>query len=161
MADNMTSDWIPPVDFYFLVNFQNMNGVKFRASFSEVDGMGWNFSTESKTTDSNGKLQMPTGISYSRLTLKRPLEPLTEDFSKWINNCTMIMLLSGGTGSVEKNKACDVIIKLLDKSGQPLAAWSCNHAYPVKYTVGSLDAGRSGLIMETVELVYNRLERLK
>lgn len=161
MADNAASGWTPPVDFYFLVDFQNMNGQRFQTSFSEVDGMGWNFSTESKTTGSNEELQMPTGISFTKLTLKRPLQPLSEAFTKWINNCAAIMFLPGGTGGVTKRKACDVVVKLLDKSGQPLAAWSCNHAYPVRYTVGGLKADRSGLAIETVELVYNRLERLK
>ena len=72
-----------------------------------------------------------------------------------------MMFLSGGSDGVKKRKACDVVIKLLDYSGHPLAAWSCNHAYPVKYSVGGLNAERSGLVIETVELVYNRLERLQ
>lgn len=71
-----------------------------------------------------------------------------------------MVFLSGNAGAAKK-RACDVVIKLLNKDVQPLAAWSCNHAYPVKYEVNGLDAGRSGLAMETIELVYNRLERIR
>lgn len=160
MADNKVSDWAPPVAFYFLVEFQTMSGQRFQTSFSEVNGIGWHFSTEPKMTDANEKLQMPTGVSYSNLTLKRSLDVTGDMFYNWIQNCLKMVFLSGNAGAAKK-RACDVVIKLLNKDGQPLAAWSCNHAYPVKYDVSGLDAGRSGLAMETVELVYNRLERIK
>ncbi|MCF2738665.1 phage tail protein [Phocaeicola barnesiae] len=160
MAGNTTSEWNPPVEFYFLVEFQSMSGQRFHASFSEVNGIGWHFSTEAKTTDSNEKLQMPTGVSYPSLTLKRALDTSGDDFYNWIQNCLKMVFLSGNAGAAKK-RACDVVIKLLNKDGQPLAAWSCNHAYPVKYEVNGLDAGRSGLAMETIELVYNRLERIR
>ena len=159
MAGNATSDWKPPFEFYFLVDFQNMNGQRFQASFSEVNGIGWSFSTASKTTDSNEKLQMPTGISYPNLTLKRALDTSGDEFYNWIQNCLKMIFMSGSTGAAKK-KACDVVIKLLNKEGRPVAAWSCNYAYPIKYSVSGLDAGRSGLAMETIELVYNRIERV-
>lgn len=160
MAGNTTSEWNLPVEFYFLVEFQSMSGQRFQASFSEVNGIGWHFPTEAKTTDSNEKLQMPMGISFPNLTLKRALDTSGDKFYNWIQNCLKMIFLSGNAGAAKK-RACDVVIKLLNKDGQPLAAWSCNHAYPVKYEVSGLDAGRSGLAMETIELVYNRLERIR
>lgn len=160
MAGDTKSDWIPPVEFYFSVEFQNMNGQRFQASFSEVNGIGWRFSTEPKPIDSNEKLKMPIGLSYSNLVLKRPLDVSGDQFYGWIQNCLKLVFLSGNAKAAEK-KNYDVVIKLLNKEGQPLAAWACNHAYPVKYDVSGLDAGRSGLAMETIELVYNRLERIK
>lgn len=160
MAESATSNWELPVEFYFLIDFQNMNGQRFQASFSEVDGIGWNFSIESKKTDGNKELQMPTGISYPNLTLKRSLDVTGDSFQNWIQNCLKMTFLTGNVRAAGK-KAHDVVIKLLNKDGQPLAAWSCNHAYPVKYSVSKLDAGNSGLAMETIELMYNRLERIR
>lgn len=160
MAANKVSDWTLPVEFYFLVEFQTMSGQRFQASFSEVSGIGWNFSTEPKMTDANEKLQMPTAVTYPNLILKRSLDVTGDMFYNWIQDCLKMVFLSGNVGAAKK-RVCDVVIKLLNKDGQPLAAWSCSHAYPVKYDVSGWDAGRNGLAMETIELVYNRLERIR
>ena len=40
MAGNAASDWLPPVEFYFRVDFQNMNGQMFKTSFAEVRASG-------------------------------------------------------------------------------------------------------------------------
>lgn len=39
----MTSEWDPPMEFYFPVEFQNMSGQRVQASFSEVNGIGRHF----------------------------------------------------------------------------------------------------------------------
>lgn len=160
MSDNTESSWIPPVEFYFRVDFQNQNGLKFQASFGEVSGIGWNFSTISRKTSENEKIQLPNSLNYSNIILKRPVAPLSEAFAKWVNSCLSLMILSGSNDNWIKKKSCDVIIKLLDCAGKPLAAWACYHAYPVKYTIGGLNAANSGLVMETLEMTYNRLERV-
>lgn len=131
----------------------------FQASFAEVSGIGWNFITEEKTGNENQKQKMLQGISYGNITLKRPVASLDDPFSKWVNSCLTLMLLSGSKGWIRK-KACDVIIKLLDANGKPLVGWACYYAYPMKYDVSSLNAEKSGLAMETVILTYNRLERV-
>lgn len=160
MPDNSGPDWILPVEFHFRVDFQNQNGQKFQASFGEVSGIGWNFSTTSQKSDESTNISLPVRLNYGNITLKRPLAPLSESFAKWVNSCLSLMILPGNGDSWIKRKACDVIIKLLDKDGKPLAGWACYHAFPVKYTVGGFNAANSGLVMETVEIVYNRLERV-
>ena len=154
------SNWRYPVGFYFLVDFQNLNGVKFQASFFEVDGIGWTVNTDKKNTNSNGALNMPTNMTYDNITFKCPVSPLSDDFSKWVNDCANTMSELGGGGKILRNITCDVIIKLLDESGQPLSAWACNHAYPVSYKLGTLNAAKSDLAMETITLAYNHLERI-
>ena len=158
--NDVASDWTPPVEFYFRVDFQNQNGQKFQASFGEVSGIGWSFSTTPQKTAENEKIQLPQGLNYSNITLKRPVAPLSEDFAKWVNSCLSLTILSGSNDNWIKKKSCDVIIKLLDNSGKPLAAWACYHSYPVKYSIGGLNAANSGLVMETLEITYNRLERV-
>ena len=161
MAGNSpTIHWDPPVEFYFLIDFQTMSGQRFQSPFSEVNGIGWSISTEEKPTDTNGRLQMPTGMSYPHLVLKRALGVSDDEFYNWTQNCLKLIFLSGNASAVKK-RACDIVIKLLNKDGNPLAAWACDHAYPIKYTVSGLNAERSGLVTETIELVYNRLERVR
>lgn len=161
MVGNKASGWNPPVEFYFLVDFQSDSGQRFQASFTEVNGIGWNMSTKTRITDSNGKLLIPTSMSYPNLILKRPLDTSGDEFYHWLQDGLKKMFLRPLTKKNYYRKTCDVVIKLLGKDGQPLAAWSCDHAYPIKYNVSGLDAGRSGLVMETAELVYNRLERIR
>ncbi len=160
MPNNM-SDWVYPVDYYFLVDFQNMYGLKFQASFFEVSNIGWRINTEEKVTDSNEAILMPKNISPQKVSLKRPVSPISDDLASWVNRCATMMYLPGGSSGVYYKKACDVVIKLLDKSGNPIAAWSCNHAYPVSYSLSALKSDSSGLTIETIELAYNRLERIK
>lgn len=160
MADNATSDWTLPVSFYFSVEFQNMNGQRFQASFSEVSGLGWNYTTTTKETNPAGKKEIITAITHPNLILKRPLDTTGDEFSTWVKNFMRAMLVSNSDSGVKKHKACDVVIKLLDSNSKPLAAWSCNHAYPIKIEVSGFDSGRAELAMETIELVHNRLERV-
>ena len=70
MTNNM-SDWVYPVDYYFLVDFQNMYGLKFQASFFEVSNIGWTINTEEKVTDSNECMLIPKNISNQKVSLKR------------------------------------------------------------------------------------------
>ena len=92
--------------------------------------------------------------------LKRPLTAVSEDFSTWLNNCVKMLAFPSGGSSMMKNRALDVVIKLLDKGGQPRAAWSLNHAYPSEYSLGALKAGESGLAIETIKLCYATIERI-
>lgn len=160
MADNPTSDWSLPVSFYFSVEFQNMNGQRFQASFSEVSGLGWNYTTTTKETDSAEKQEIITAITHPNLILKRPLDTTRDEFSAWVRNFMRAMLVTNFNSGVKKHKVCDVVIKLLDSNGKPVAAWSCNQAYPIKFEVSGFNSGRAELAMETIELVHNRIERV-
>lgn len=155
-----SKSWIPPVEFYFQVDFQKPGGPNFRASFLEVSGLGWSFGVRKKSDNEGGQQSIPTRISYNNVTFKRPVGPLSASFGKWVNNCFNYMLFKHAKEDMKKIEAYDVIIKLLDKEGAPVAAWACYHAYPVKYTVGGFNSQNSGLAIETVDLAFNRLERI-
>ncbi len=55
----------------------------------------------------------------------------------------------------------DVVIHLLDENSDPKASWQCVRAYPMKWTLGAFDSGKSELAMETIELAYAYSERIK
>ena len=44
----------------------------------------------------------------------------------------------------------DLVIKLLDLKGKPLAGWLCRHAYPIKWQLEALDSVGSALSCETI-----------
>jgi phage tail-like protein len=59
----------------------------------------------------------------------------------------------------DRNVFRTVEVTLLDEAGQgPVAQWRLRHAWPTKWTVSPLDARASEIVVETVELVTERLE---
>lgn len=152
MQDN---NWAPPVEFYFQVQF-HLGSQRFTASFQEVSGLEQELKLQelSQAGDDGVKIRLPKEVVHGNITLKRALEPLTEDISNWVNKC--FNYATNGFIS-----PCNMVISLMDSGGKSVACWSCNHAFPIKWNLGTLDAQRSGLAIETMTITYNRLERKK
>ena len=102
MADSPASQsaakWIPPVAFYFQVNFQRMGGPNFRASFLEAGGLSWDLGKK-VYRGNNGSFQaVPTGLTYpTNMTLKRPLGPMSGSLAKWLKSAMTLFLPQGKT----------------------------------------------------------------
>jgi phage tail-like protein len=143
-----------PVSFYFLVTFQNSKGVIFQTSFSEVRGIGWKLQTKEDRLFGL-KVKMPDQMTQNELVLVRPITALSDDFSDWVDKCSLKLAFRNGNDNMIGVKACDVVVKLMDHNGEPRASWSFYHAYPVDYSLGNLKASESGLAMETITLTYN------
>lgn len=152
--DNAASDWTLPVNFYFLVDFQSKFD-HFQTSFMEVSGLEMRLKSNKKKNDSNVDVNMPTGISYGKITLKRAVPTSNNDiFTQWAYKCL----------KADKEKmivSYDMIIKILDQEGKPVVGWNCSHAYPLKWSLGDLNAQKSDLVMETVVMGCNRIDRIK
>ena len=158
MADNK-SGWDFPVDFYFQIEFQNLNEKGFKASFQEVEGLGFSIEYKNVNNNSNDFVKIPTVSKCGSLTLKRPLTPLSEDLNNWIHK-TKSMLTLPRSEIIGKSWTCDIVVKLLDIDGSPLAAWSLERAVPTSYTLGTLNSSGNGLAMETIVLDYSNIERV-
>lgn len=153
MADNTASNWAPPVSFYFLVDFQS-KGDRFQTSFSEVSGLNIQLNTCNTPNGTDVWVKMPGSLHYGDIILKRHSTSLMKDkFTQWVARC----LKTDRDGYI---KPYDVIVKLLDKDGQPLDSWQCSHAYPIRWELNGLDSGKNGLAMETVTLTCNRIDRV-
>lgn len=148
------ADWTFPVQFYFRVDFQR-GKEHFQTSFMEVAGLDMQMQTTERPGDVMARVQVPNGLSHGNITLKRPLMPLSDSFSEWMNGCFSFMERQS-----RQVKAFDMVIKLLDKEGKPLAGWLCSHAYPVRWNLAGLDAIKSGLAKESIVLACNRLKRI-
>lgn len=151
MTGNAASDWALPVTFYFRVEFQSKFD-RFQTSFTEVSGLDMQLTGNDKLTDTGIFVTMPGGVKYGKITLKRPIQD--DPFRKWIYECL----------KADKGKRMipyDMIIKLLDKDGNPLAAWNCSHAYPTQWTLSGLASDKSALAMETVVMGCNRIDYVK
>lgn len=163
MPDNITEDWTPPVSFYFLVEFQRMGGPIFSVSFKEVSGLGWEFTLDSKVDNSTSKTDVPKSLRFNHVELKYPVSDKSEAFQKWLAKCFgMFEEANDSEGAIKgKIPTYDMVIKLLDKEGTPIAAWNCYHAYPIKWSLGGLDGESSKLAMETVTMTFASIRRIQ
>ena len=56
-------------------------------------------------------------------------------------------------------KPSDVLISLLNESGDPVAVWQVIQAYPVKWNVSNFNANSNTIAIETIEFAYQYFER--
>lgn len=153
MSENATINPKYPVGFNFLVEFQSKRE-RFQASFSQVSGLHMQFQTSSRSADTRAWIKLPHSLTYGNITLKRVVEVNVQDkFTKWINT-------NFNADTDDYIKVFDVIIKLLDENGMPLAAWQCAAAFPTDWSLSTLESEKSILAMETVVLTCNRIGRL-
>lgn len=59
---------------------------------------------------------------------------------------------------VAARKSCSLVMYNYD--GKPVARYHCEHAWPAKIEIGALKAGASEVLMETVTIVCERIQRV-
>lgn len=140
------STWAPPMAFYFKVNFQG--GVQCTIPFSEVSGLDikWEIDKNKET----GQRYL-TKTTHPDLTLKRALAPLSDSFSKWVKDCFDVNKIPV--------KCCNIIISLINEKKEIVASWTCFNAYPKEWSISTFNAMEGKLVMETLVLDYDFLER--
>lgn len=143
--------WNPPVLYHFSVEFQwSETKDKASASFAEVDGLSQELVLEKE----NGNKELPGEVKVTDITLKRAIEPINEKITVWVKNT--FRFLYGA-----RIKPCTLLISLLDENNEIVARWVCDRAFPVKWTVGPLNASESKIAVETITLRYKSLRRSK
>jgi phage tail-like protein len=94
--------------------------------------------------------KLPERVQYENLVLERGLavgSPLVIEF-----NAAM---------SLFKFTPSNVLVSLLDEAGIPISSWLFMNAYPVKWTVSNLDADSNTVVIETLELSYQRMQTIR
>ena len=144
----------PPLGFRFGVLFFAL-GTKpnpLDILFQKVSGLG--ATVETYPVDEGGQnlytQLLPKKIQYNNLVLERGLvlgSPLVIEF-----NATM---------SLFTFKPSNVLVNLLDHTRIPIASWLCIKAYPVKWSVSDLDANANAVVVEHMELVYQRMQAIR
>lgn len=121
-----------PVD----IQFQKVSGLGSAAETQMVAEGGQNFYTQA----------LPRKIKYENLVLERGMvvgSPLVLEF-----NAAM---------SLFQFNPSNVLVTLLDAACVPLAAWLCMKAYPVKWSVSGLDANSNSVLIEHMELTFQKM----
>ena len=160
MAENngKVDDFYQTVNFHFMVefDFSNLKSEGFEKitadlRFQSVAGLDSSLETETIKEGGENRFEhvIPIRRKYGPLTLKRGLMKTTDStVSKWLKKAfddeVVIPLPT-------------VDVSLLDHDHASLMHWTLNNVWPRSWKIGELNAERGEVLIETLELNYNRL----
>ena len=138
----------PPTAFHFAVRFAG-EGKDVDSSFQEVSGIGPEMEVEAYSEGGENRFQhqLPKGVKFQRLALKRGVMPSDSKLAKWCRDT-----LEGGLAVALKPG--DIEVHLLDGEGKTIRQWSFANAFPVHWTVDPFVSSRNELAIEKIELAY-------
>ncbi len=137
------------VGFLFRVSVDN--GEEIDARFQSVSGLEVQFETETFKEGGENRFEhvLPVRKKYPDLVLKRGLvspgglSKLTEWFNTTFDDTLHIV-------------PWNLDIELLNEEQKPIMKWRIIHAWPKNWKIGELNAEKSEVLIETLELSYNR-----
>ena len=135
---------------FFFVGGLIPNPIDIR--FQRVSGLGATVALKSHSEGGQNLYthRFPESIGYQNLVLERSaalISPLDIEFN--------IAL------SLFKFAASNTLVTLFDDSGAPTAAWMFLNTYPVRWATSDLDAKQNGIVIDTMELAYTRMQILR
>ena len=112
----------------------------------EVSGFGSEIQTEDLSEGGQNlyAYKLPKPVKYKNLVIKKALPRDTSAFVKWAEDALKLF----------KFNFRDVTVSLLGEDHKPVKSWSYVDAYPIKYSLGDLNATTNQLVIETLELAY-------
>lgn len=143
------------VGFHFSVEFNLGGDNKVDVRFQSVTGLDSSFDTETIKEGGENRFEhvVPGRRKYGPLVLKRGLlGPNTSGVSAWLKR-TFDNEQPDETFEVLPS----VTINLLGEDHQALLYWTVNNVWPRSLKIGELNAERGEVLIETLELNYNRL----
>jgi len=136
----------PLAGFHFLVTFMGVDGQTANdISFQEVSGLTFELETEEVKEGGENRFshKLPMPAKYSNLVLKRGTMRNT-GLLKWFKNAIQNFQF----------KPVTLNVALLNENHEPVMSWNFVNAYPVKWSVSDLDAGKNEVMIDTLELSY-------
>lgn len=140
------------VGFHFMVTFHNLPNVKREdVQFQSVTGLDVEFETDNWKEGGENRFthELPGRSKFSSsLTLKRGLiKPKESGITDW---CLKAFV------NLEIQPLNLLSVELLDESHSVLVKWDLEHVWPKSWKIAELNAERSEVLIETLELNYNR-----
>ena|ERR1700733_8949009 len=148
----MASSIYQTVNFHFKVQFDfDSDGNSIDVSFQSVTGLDSTMETETVKEGGENRFThvLPVRRKFGPLVLKRGLlgpddSLLTEAFKDAFENDIFTPFKL-------------VTIHLLDETHQSMMHWEVNNAWPLSWKIADLNAMEGAVLIETLELNYNRL----
>jgi phage tail-like protein len=123
------------IDGVAAATFRSVSGLAAEAEVIEYRELGGPHS-----------IKLPGRIHYPNVTLRRGLTT-SRDLWDWWETVR--------DGAIQRRT---VLIALVDDAGQPLLRWRLSEAWPAKWELSELDAGKNEIAIETLELAHEGLE---
>jgi phage tail-like protein len=156
----------PPVSYNFMVAFApdgmsgsamkgmaTMASLAFDAAFTQISGLGaeLEYDTIKSGGFNNQVYHLPKGVKRSGLTLKRGLASIASPLLRW---CFQ---------TLEEPKFLTpktMVVMLLNKNPSlpPVMVWTFYNVIPVKWEINELDAKKSDIVIESIEVVFSKME---
>ncbi len=137
------------VSFHFRVVFGFSERQTFDVRFQSVTGLDVQMETEAIKEGGENRFEhvVPTRTKYSDLVLKRGLlSPAAKSgLTKWC-------LDAFDNYNIQP---VNLEVHLLNEKHDPIMKWDVVHAWPKNWKLGELNAERSEVLIETLELNYN------
>jgi phage tail-like protein len=122
------------------VRFQRVSGLSATVELTQINEGGQNLFTH----------RVPKKVGYGNLLLERGIVlggPLGDDFDQALN--------------AFKFAPSNVLVTLLSERAQPLTAWMFLKAFPTRWSTADLNASEDKVLIDTLELAYTRMQRVK
>lgn len=137
----------PLLGFRFAVSFLGSSGVDFPLDFRFQSVSGFSVAVEVNKVGGAGNnktgLPLPQRLEYPNLILKRGM-PLASALRQEIMD----------NFDDFEFRLRNVLLSLLDESGQPASTWLFQDAYVTRWSLSGVDATASGVVIEEMELSY-------
>ncbi len=139
------------VNFHFLVSFKPNDTDSIDTRFQSVSGLDSTLETEVVKEGGENHFEhvIPVRRKYGPLVLKRGLlGPEASDITAWLKQAF----------DEEKVRPIGTVdILLLSPDHKALMQWTINNVWPRSWKIGELNAERGEVLIETLELNYNKL----
>jgi phage tail-like protein len=140
------------VGFHFAVSFNGLGMDNLDARFQSVTGLDVSLETESVKEGGENRFEhvLPVRRKYTDLVLKRGLlsPKVGSKITAWCKEAF----------DNYKIQPLNLEVVLLNENHQALMKWEVVHAWPKNWKLGELNAERSEVLIETLELNYNRFK---
>ena len=154
------------VSFCFSVKF-GLGTTEIDARFQSVSGLEVQLETETLKEGGENRFEhvLPVRTKYPDLILKRGLiSPETgSELTKWCKKAFDQFGYNGFDLKKENKenlpvRPINLVVQLLNEKHEPLMQWKVIHAWPKAWKFGELNAEKSEVLIETLELNYNYFE---
>jgi phage tail-like protein len=142
--EDRNKDW-PLPKFYFMVDWGDNTNIPFQ----EVSGLNIETQTiEYRHGNSPvfSEINMPGIVKNSNVTMKKGVFANDNSFWDWYNKIKM--------NTIQRQ---NVVIKLLDESGNPTMTWTLTNAWPTKISSTDLKSDANEVAVESIEIMHEGL----
>lgn len=145
MTDEAQDKNWPLPKFYFMVDWGSTTNIPFQ----EVSGLNIEAQPlEYRHGNSPvfSEINMPGIVKNSNVTMKKGVFVNDNSFWDWYNKIKM--------NTIERQ---NVVIKLLDESGNPVMTWTLFNAWPTKISSTDLKSDANEVAVESIEIMHEGL----